>query len=83
MGLKVQALTGAGYRERSPGRLAQRTGYRERATLRSNLGDRPSSPGVMPTPPRHSGAKSLTRSASSCPSWLPSWTTPRTTSSPR
>ena len=30
MELEVQALTGAGYGERSPGRLAQRNGYRGR-----------------------------------------------------
>ena len=31
MELEVQALTGAGYGERSPDRLTQRTGYRDRA----------------------------------------------------
>jgi putative transposase len=30
MELEVQALTGAGYGERSPDRLAQRNGYRDR-----------------------------------------------------
>ena len=30
MELEVQGLTGAGYGERAPGRLAQRNGYRER-----------------------------------------------------
>ena len=30
MALEVQALTGASYGERAPGRLAQRNGYRER-----------------------------------------------------
>jgi putative transposase len=30
MELEVEGVTGAGYGERSPGRLAQRNGYRER-----------------------------------------------------
>jgi putative transposase len=40
------------------------------------------SPRIMPMPPRRSGARSPTRSAPSCPSWLPCSTRPRRTSSP-
>jgi putative transposase len=37
MELEVQGLTGAGYGERAPDRLAQRNGYRDRAALRGDL----------------------------------------------
>jgi putative transposase len=37
MELEVQGLTGAGYGERSPDRLTQRNGYRDRAALRGDL----------------------------------------------
>ena len=67
MELEVQGLTGAAHGERSPDRLVQRNGYRDRD---------------WETRAEPSGARSPTRCAPSCLSSPPCWTRPRRTSSP-